>query len=64
MELAEAIIRLAGSRSKIIFSPLPPDDPTQRKPDISLAEQLLGWQPEIGLVEGLKKTIDYFRTLI
>jgi UDP-glucuronate decarboxylase len=64
MELAEAIIRLAGSRSKIIFSPLPPDDPTQRKPDISLAAQLLGWQPEIGLVEGLKKTIDYFRTLI
>jgi len=64
MELAEAIIRLAGSRSKIIFSPLPPDDPTQRKPDISLAAQLLGWQPEIGLVEGLKKTIDYFRTII
>ncbi|MCX5830775.1 MAG: SDR family oxidoreductase [Deltaproteobacteria bacterium] len=64
MELAEAIIRLAGSRSKIIFSPLPPDDPTQRKPDISLAAQLLGWQPEIGLVEGLKNTIDYFRTII
>ncbi len=64
MELAEAIIRLAGSRSKIIFSPLPPDDPTQRKPDISLAAQLLGWQPEIGLVEGLKNTIDYFRSII
>jgi UDP-glucuronate decarboxylase len=64
MDLAEAIIRLAGSRSKIIFSPLPPDDPTQRKPDISLAGQLLGWQPEIGLVEGLKNTIDYFRTII
>jgi UDP-glucuronate decarboxylase len=64
MDLAEAIIRLTGSRSKIIFSPLPPDDPTQRKPDISLAAQLLGWQPEIGLVEGLKNTIDYFRTII
>jgi UDP-glucuronate decarboxylase len=64
MDLAEAIIRLTGSRSKIIFSPLPPDDPTQRKPDISLAGQLLGWQPEIGLVEGLKNTIDYFRTII
>jgi UDP-glucuronate decarboxylase len=64
MDLAEAIIRLTGSRSKIIFSPLPPDDPTQRKPDISLAAQLLEWQPEIGLVEGLKNTIDYFRTII
>lgn len=64
MELAEAIIRLAGSRSKIIFNPLPPDDPTQRKPDISLAGQMLGWQPQVGLEEGLKKTIDYFRNII
>jgi UDP-glucuronate decarboxylase len=64
MELAEAIIRLAGSRSQIIFHPLPPDDPTQRKPDISLAGQTLGWQPHIGLEEGLKKTIDYFRNII
>jgi UDP-glucuronate decarboxylase len=63
MELAETIIRLAGSRSKIIFSPLPPDDPTQRKPDISLARQALGWQPHVGLEEGLKKTIDYFRNI-
>jgi UDP-glucuronate decarboxylase len=64
MELAETVIRLAGSRSQIIFNPLPPDDPTQRKPDISLAAQLLGWQPEVGLEEGLKKTIDYFRNII
>lgn len=64
MELAEAIIRLSGSRSKIIFNPLPPDDPTQRKPDISLAGQMLGWQPQVGLEEGLKKTIDYFRNII
>jgi UDP-glucuronate decarboxylase len=64
MELAEAVIRLAGSRSKIIFNPLPADDPTQRKPDISLARKLLGWQPQVDLEEGLKKTIDYFRTII
>ena len=64
MELAEAVIRLARSRSKIIFNPLPADDPTQRKPDISLAGKLLGWQPQIDLEEGLKKTIDYFRTII
>jgi UDP-glucuronate decarboxylase len=64
MELAEAIIRLADSRSQIIFSCLPPDDPTQRKPDISLAQQMLEWRPQVGLEEGLKKTIDYFRTII
>jgi UDP-glucuronate decarboxylase len=64
MELAETIIRLTGSRSQIILSPLPPDDPTQRKPDISLAAQALGWRPEVALEEGLKKTIDYFRTII
>jgi len=64
MELAEAVIRLSESRSKIIFNPLPADDPTQRKPDISLAGQLLGWQPQVGLEEGLRKTVDYFRNII
>ena len=64
LELAEAVIRLTGSRSQIIFNPLPTDDPTQRKPDISLARQTLGWQPLVILEEGLKKTIDYFRNII
>lgn len=61
LELAKAIIRLTGSKSKIVFLPLPKDDPTRRKPDISLAkEKLGGWEPKIHLEEGLQKTIDYF----
>jgi UDP-glucuronate decarboxylase len=63
-ELAEKVIRLTGSKSKIIKMPLPPDDPTQRQPDISLAKKELGWAPEVDLEEGLKKTIDYFRKII
>lgn len=64
LELAEIVIRLTGSKSKIIFCPLPQDDPKQRKPDISLArEKLGGWSPVISLEEGLKKTIHYFRQL-
>jgi UDP-glucuronate decarboxylase len=61
LELAEAVIRLTGSASKIIFKSLPQDDPTQRQPDISLADRLLGWQPRVALEEGLSKTIAYFR---
>ncbi|MFH1080983.1 MAG: UDP-glucuronic acid decarboxylase family protein [Pseudomonadota bacterium] len=61
LELAERIIRMTGSRAKIIFRPLPQDDPAQRKPDIRLARETLGWQPEISLEEGIKKTIAYFR---
>ena len=64
LELAQTIIRLSGSPSKIIFNPLPLDDPAQRRPDISLAREVLGWQPTIALDEGIKKTIDYFRTVI
>ncbi len=65
LELAEKVIELTGSKSRIIFEPLPQDDPRQRKPDISLAEKELGgWQPEIKLNEGLQYTIDYFRKLI
>jgi len=64
LALAEIIIRLTGSRSKIVFRALPPDDPTQRKPDISLARRALGWEPQISLEEGLQKTIDYFRNII
>ena len=60
LELAEKIIRLTKSPSKIIHKPLPSDDPERRCPDISLAEEKLGWQPKTGLEEGLKKTIDYF----
>ena len=65
LELAEKIIELVGSRSKIHFGELPPDDPTRRKPDISLArKQLNNWEPNYPLEEGLKKTIAYFRELL
>jgi UDP-glucuronate decarboxylase len=64
LELAEKVIRLTGSRSKIVFKPLPADDPTQRRPDIELARQKLGWQPAIELEEGLRRTIDYFKTFL
>lgn len=59
-ELAEKVIELTGSKSKIIYEDLPMDDPTQRKPDITLAKKELDWQPTIQLEEGLKKTIGYF----
>ncbi len=65
LELAEMVIRLTGSKSKLVFMPLPSDDPRQRKPDISLAkEKLGGWEPKVRLEEGLKKTIEYFDALI
>jgi UDP-glucuronate decarboxylase len=63
LELAEKVLRLTGSDSKITFKPLPQDDPRQRQPDISLAREALGWQPKVGLDDGLKETIHYFRTL-
>ncbi len=61
LELAEEILKLTHSRSKIIYKPLPSDDPKQRKPDITQAKKLLSWQPTIGLREGLMKTISYFK---
>jgi UDP-glucuronate decarboxylase len=64
INLAETVIRMTKSPSKIIFNPLPQDDPTQRKPDISLAGEMLGWQPKIHLEDGLRKTIEYFRQFI
>ena len=64
IELAQTIIRLTGSRSKIVFQPRPSDDPAQRKPDISLAGEVLEWQPRVALDEGLEKTIAYFRKVI
>ena len=59
-ELADQIIRLTGSPSRIIHRPLPTDDPRQRRPDITLAKRELGWEPQIALDEGLKQTIAYF----
>ena len=63
-ELAEMVIRMTGSRSMIAFKALPEGDPRQRKPDISLAMDMLGWQPRVELNEGLEKTIAYFRNII
>ena len=63
-ELAENIITLTGSKSIISYHPLPADDPSQRQPEISIAKEVLGWQPKIKLNDGLKETIDYFRMLI
>ncbi|KGD63451.1 dTDP-glucose 4-6-dehydratase [Alcanivorax nanhaiticus] len=63
-ELAEHVIDLTGSSSKLVFEPLPQDDPRQRRPDITKAESQLGWQPGINLDEGLKKTITYFENLL
>ncbi|MCX5845356.1 MAG: SDR family oxidoreductase [Deltaproteobacteria bacterium] len=64
LDLAKTIIRKTGNRSKIVFRPLPQDDPRQRQPDISLAGKMLGWQPKTNLEEGLEKTIEYFRKVI
>ncbi|THK35844.1 SDR family oxidoreductase [Ensifer sp. MPMI2T] len=63
-ELAEQVIRLTGSRSKIVCRPLPVDDPRQRRPDISLATEALGWRPTVNLSEGLARTIHYFDGLL
>ena len=64
LELAKKVIKLTGSKSKIVYKPLPQDDPTQRKPVIDLAKKELKWKPTISLDEGLKKTIEYFRNVI
>lgn len=64
LELAEKIIELTNSSSKIIFEPLPPDDPVRRRPDISLAEKKLNWSPRTSLEDGLKRTIEYFDNLL
>ena len=64
LELAEKVIKLTDSKSKIVYKPLPSDDPMQRKPDITKAKELLGWEPKIQLEEGLLKTIEYFKKQI
>jgi UDP-glucuronate decarboxylase len=61
LELAQKIIAMTGSKSKIAYKPLPSDDPTQRQPDITLAGQKLGWKPTVSVTEGLTRTIEYFR---
>ena len=64
LELAENVLRLTGSTAKLIFMPLPQDDPKQRRPDITLAKKELGWEPKVSLADGLKETIAYFRTIV
>jgi len=62
-ELAQLVLELTGSRSKLVHEPLPADDPTQRQPDITLAREKLGWEPKVPLREGLAKTIEWFRSI-
>lgn len=64
LDLARQIIDISGSRSEIVFEPLPADDPRQRKPDIRLARERLQWEPRVGLTEGLRRTIEYFEGLL
>ena len=63
-QIAETIIKMTGSKSRIVYRPLPTDDPKQRRPDITRARELLGWEPKVQLEEGLIKTIEYFRTKV
>jgi UDP-glucuronate decarboxylase len=64
LQLAETILRLSNSQSKLVFAPLPSDDPKQRQPDITLAKAKLGWEPKVKLEDGLKETIAYFKALL
>lgn len=63
-ELAELVLRMTGSKAKIVYQPLPSDDPAQRRPDISLAKSKLNWEPAIALEDGLKETINYFKRIL
>jgi len=64
LQLAETVLKLSGSKSKIIYQPLPSDDPKQRQPNIDLAKAKLGWEPKVNLEDGLKETIAYFRKVV
>lgn len=64
LELAERVVGIVGGTSKIEFMPLPQDDPRQRKPDITLANQVIDWQPKVNLEDGLKETVKYFRACL
>jgi len=61
LEFAEEVLKLTGSKSKIVYEPLPQDDPKQRKPNITKAKELLGWEPKVDRHEGLKRTLEYFK---
>ena len=63
LQLADSVLRLTGSKSKLVFQPLPEDDPMQRQPNISVARKVLGWEPKVQLEEGLVKTINYFKSI-
>jgi UDP-glucuronate decarboxylase len=64
LELAETVLKLVGGKSKLEFKPLPSDDPKQRRPDISLAKEKLGWEPRVPVEDGLKRTVNYFRSVL
>ncbi len=64
LECAQVVLEVTGSKSKIRYEPLPQDDPKQRRPDISKAQRLLGWEPKIDLRTGLKMSLEYFRTAV
>ena len=64
LELAEKVIKITKSKSRIVFKPLPQDDPAQRQPDIKLAKKKLKWKPEVKLEDGLKETIKYFKKIL
>jgi UDP-glucuronate decarboxylase len=64
LELADLVLALTGSRSRLVFKPLPEDDPRHRRPDIGRAESTLGWTPSVALADGLRRTIDYFDNLL
>jgi len=64
IQLAHLVLKLTGSKSQISYKPLPSDDPRQRQPDISLAKEILDWQPTVELEQGLVKTISYFKNNI
>ena len=62
-QLAELVLELTGSQSKIVYRQLPVDDPARRRPDITLAKQLLDWEPQVPLREGLRRTVEWFRSI-
>jgi len=64
LELADKVLELTGSKSRIVFQELPEDDPAKRQPDITLARKELGWDPKVKLEEGLTRTIEYFKTIV
>lgn len=64
LELAQTVLELTNSKSRIVYQPLPGDDPKMRRPDIGLAKKALGWEPKVNLFDGLQKTIEYFKTIV